>query len=143
MTSTSETLLSRLVGVSQRGRGKWFARCPSHDDGRPSLSVQECDDGTLLVHFFAGCGAAEIVVAVGMSLADLFVQRSPDDGARRHRRRRPLLTTRDVIDVLDHERLVVMAVASDIQRGRTPTPDDLARLADVGRKMERLREIVS
>ena len=54
MSNPAETLLSRLGGVSQRSPGRWFARCPSHDDGRPSLSVQEATDQKALVQCFVG-----------------------------------------------------------------------------------------
>ena len=46
--------------------GRWFgsygmARCPTHDDRTPSLSVGD-HDGRLLVHCFAGC-TQEVVIA--------------------------------------------------------------------------------
>ena len=41
-------------------RGQWHgsygtARCPAHDDRRPSLSVSDGLDGRVLVHCHAGC----------------------------------------------------------------------------------------
>ena len=64
-------ILSRLDGVSQRGDG-WIARCPSHDDSTPSLSLTSRDDGTVLLKCHAGCDAAAIVEALGLSWSDLF-----------------------------------------------------------------------
>lgn len=67
-------LLQRLECVRKTGAG-WIARCPAHDDKRPSLSIAEGDDGTVLVKCFSGCGAADVVHAVGLELGDLFPRR--------------------------------------------------------------------
>lgn len=141
MSTPVGALLSRLDGVSPRGPGRWFARCPSHEDGRPSLSVQERDDGTLLVHCFAGCGAAEIVAAVGMSLADLFVKRHPDADVKGYRNRPPPFSARDVLLVLDHESLIVAAVAADIVAGREIKPVAVERVNDARMRIARVREV--
>jgi hypothetical protein len=40
-----------------------MARCPAHDDSRPSLSI--CDaDGKVLVHCYAGCGQEQVIAAL-------------------------------------------------------------------------------
>jgi hypothetical protein len=67
----AEVLLSRFESV--RGKHpKWIARCPAHEDRSPSLSVKALDDGRVLVHCFAGCGAADVMAAVGLTLAALY-----------------------------------------------------------------------
>ncbi|EQD40125.1 virulence-associated protein E, partial [mine drainage metagenome] len=71
---TVDELLERLQDVRKTGRERWIAKCPSHDDKRPSLSVTE-KDGKILLHCFAGCGAHEIVTAVGLELSDLFPEK--------------------------------------------------------------------
>ena len=142
MNAPIEKLLSRLDAVQQRGAGKWFARCPAHDDGRPSLSIQETSDGTVLLHCFAGCGAGDICAAVGLSLADLFVQRLPDHQSGRLRRHRAVLTARDVIDALDHETLIVTAVAAEIAAGRPVAPEDLERVKVARDRIARVAEVV-
>jgi hypothetical protein len=40
-------LLDRLQGVKRTGPSRWIARCPAHEDRRPSLAVRELDDGRL------------------------------------------------------------------------------------------------
>lgn len=65
-------LLGRLVAVRQLSGAKWLARCPAHDDGVASLSIDRADDGRVLVHCFAGCPTADVVAAAGLRLADLF-----------------------------------------------------------------------
>lgn len=42
--SVSE-VLDRLEKVRRRGRGRWIACCPAHDDRNPSLAIGERDDG--------------------------------------------------------------------------------------------------
>jgi hypothetical protein len=73
--SPIDRLLSRLEGVKQTGADRWIARCPAHDDRRPSLGIRQTDDGRLLIHCWAGCSAAEIVHGAGLELADLFPER--------------------------------------------------------------------
>lgn len=77
-TTPAEKLLGRLDKVkAARDPGKWIACCPAHADRTPSLSIRETSDGTVLVKCWTGCGAAEIVAAVGLTLGDLF-PRLPD-----------------------------------------------------------------
>jgi len=141
MAGPIDLLLERLEGVREQRRGQWIARCPAHDDRRPSLLLDVGDDHRVLLFCYAGCGAAEITAAVGLGLADLFDCPRTDHTASGHPRRRPNLSARDVLEALDHERLIVAAVASDLLAGRAPTHDDMARLADAGRRIQRLREI--
>lgn len=55
-------------------QGQIKARCPAHDDRNPSLSVREVG-GKVLLCCFAGCAAADVVAALGLSMADLFSDR--------------------------------------------------------------------
>lgn len=54
--------LARLDAVKRNGVG-WIARCPAHEDGTPSLSVSEGEDGRLLAHCHAGCSFEDILAA--------------------------------------------------------------------------------
>jgi putative DNA primase/helicase len=49
----------------------WIARCKAHDDGRPSLSISEGDNGGTLLHCLAGCPINSVCAAEGITLADL------------------------------------------------------------------------
>lgn len=51
----------------------WLARCPAHQDATPSLSITP-DNDKVLLHCFAGCTAKAIVEALGLTMADLFLQ---------------------------------------------------------------------
>ncbi|MBN6742209.1 hypothetical protein JKG47_17095 [Acidithiobacillus sp. MC6.1] len=52
-----DKVLSALDGVKKTGPDKWIARCPAHDDKRPSLSVKQADDGKVLFKCWSGCSA--------------------------------------------------------------------------------------
>lgn len=45
--SPTELVLSRLPNAKRNGSG-WRARCPAHDDCKPSLSIRAGDDGRAL-----------------------------------------------------------------------------------------------
>uniref|UniRef100_A0A7V4WMA6 Zinc finger CHC2-type domain-containing protein n=1 Tax=Candidatus Caldatribacterium saccharofermentans TaxID=1454753 RepID=A0A7V4WMA6_9BACT len=77
MQLTTERLLQLLNGVRQVGPGKWVARCPAHDDRRPSLSIAEGKDGRILLHCFAGCRTADVLQALGLTFRDLFPEGAP------------------------------------------------------------------
>ncbi|MGI6035704.1 MAG: AAA family ATPase [Limnochordia bacterium] len=70
-----ENVLSRLKGVKEVGKG-WQALCPAHNDKRPSLKIDEGDDGRVLLKCWAGCEAASVVSAIGLAMADLFPERN-------------------------------------------------------------------
>ena len=72
---TVEALLSRLVTVKARGKCRWTARCPAHDDRSPSLSIAE-GKHAILVHCFGGCSLEQICRSLGLSVADLFDSRT-------------------------------------------------------------------
>src|SRR5690625_3021049 len=106
---------------------QWLARCPAHEDKSPSLSIKAVDD-RVLVHCFAGCDAADVTAAVGLSLADLFD--SPLDDlppVSAHVRRRygqaeaALRTLRDEI-------LIVVLAADRLAAGYGLSGDDMTRL---------------
>lgn len=50
------------------------ASCPveTHEDRRPSLSVDLSDEGSLLVYCFGGCEVEEVMAALALTLRDLF-----------------------------------------------------------------------
>ena len=77
-----DRLLSRLESVRKAGTG-YTAKCPAHSDRSASLGVSEAEAGKVLVHCFAGCETADVMAAVGLTLADLFPARlrasTPDE----------------------------------------------------------------
>ncbi len=66
------------------GQDQWIARCPSHVDRTPSLSIAEKDD-RVLIHCYAGCCVNEVVDAVGLKITDLFPPRQDRGKPVKHR----------------------------------------------------------
>lgn len=56
-------MIARSLGGHRAGRG-WVARCPAHDDRKPSLSIGEGRDGTVLIHCHAGCDQQRVLRAL-------------------------------------------------------------------------------
>jgi putative DNA primase/helicase len=64
-------VLARLHNVRIAPSGR-TALCPAHHDRHNSLSINEGEDGRVLLHCFAGCPPERIVAAVDLQLRDLF-----------------------------------------------------------------------
>jgi hypothetical protein len=56
----------RRLGVPPNGNSA-MARCPAHDDKRPSLSLTKGEDGTAIVNCFVGCDWREIETRLGIA----------------------------------------------------------------------------
>lgn len=65
-----EALIDADKRPSRTGNG-WSARCPAHDDRRPSLSLATGDDGRALLHCHAGCTPEQVVSSLGLTMQDL------------------------------------------------------------------------
>lgn len=118
-------LLVKLEAVKATGKGRWLARCPAHEDGRPSLSIRDAD-GVVLLHCFAGCSAGEVVASVGMELSDLFPPKP--EGDFRPGIKRPW-NPADVLAALATEAQVARTAAANISRGVDLSEADRKRLA--------------
>jgi hypothetical protein len=64
--------IAQLLNARPVGRGRWQAKCPSHDDRHPSLSISQGHSGLLLRCWSHGCSVEQIVTALGLSMRDLF-----------------------------------------------------------------------
>ena len=78
--SAIETVLDRLEGVRKVGDG-WQAKCPSHEDRHPSLSIGVGDDGRVLLKCQANCETTDVLAAIGLKLGDLFERERDDRGS--------------------------------------------------------------
>jgi hypothetical protein len=119
-------LLSRLEKVKKTGTDKWQARCPAHDDKGPSLAIRELDDGRILLHCFAGCGAAEVLGAVGMEFGNLY----PTTASFHLPPVKRAFSPRDALNCLAYEALVLLQHANHLTTG--------APLTEAGRDRLRL-----
>jgi len=66
-----DEVLSRLDNVLTSGEES-SARCPAHADWNNSLTVNEDDDGTMLLYCHAGCTFDEIAKALDMKQSEFF-----------------------------------------------------------------------
>ncbi len=116
--SAADILLQRLARVRSRGVGQWVASCPGplHERGDRSagLGIRQVDD-LVLINCPAGCTAAEIVAAVGLSLADLF-ERPLTTSAIAPVRQPPFPA--QMAQRLLHFATVLMLAAEDLRHGK-------------------------
>lgn len=83
---TAETIAKALGG--HRAGATWMARCPAHDDSRPSLAISAGSNGKVLVRCHAGCDQRDVIAAlIGRGLWDATGKRP---GRIAHNRRKNL-----------------------------------------------------
>ena len=63
--------VARRFNARRSGKG-YIAKCPAHDDRKPSLSIDEGVDGRALVICRAGCALDVVLSAAGLTINDLF-----------------------------------------------------------------------
>ena len=78
---TAETIAKALGG--RKAGGGWMARCPAHDDRKPSLSIRDADDGKVLVRCHAGCDQEQVIA--NFAVAWSVDQRTARTGSRASR----------------------------------------------------------
>jgi hypothetical protein len=69
-----EAFLDGLKQVQKSGNG-WTAQCPGHVDNHNSLSVDEGNDGRILIRCHAGCSPEYVTKALGLNLQNLFPEK--------------------------------------------------------------------
>lgn len=123
---SADVLLPLLDKVKAKGRGRWQACCPAHDDRGPSLSVRELDDGRVLIHCFAGCSALEVMESVGLSIDHLFPERQGSAESLRSERRP--FPAADILQCVAFESLVVATAGAALLAGQPFSEEDRNRL---------------
>ena len=137
---TVAALLDRLQSVRQTGPGRWVARCPAHEDKKPSLAIRELDDGRVLLHDFAGCDVYSILAATGLEFSDLYPERPLGDWAKRERR---AFNALDVLRCVGFEALLCATAAANIQNGVSLTPADHERFVIAASRLQRAVELAN
>ena len=100
ITDPVQVVLGRLDRVKAVGNGQWMARCPAHDDNRPSLSFKVGDDGQALVYCHAKCPLDDVLAAMNppMTMADLFPKgTTPNGSAIRRNSEHKIVETYDYV----------------------------------------------
>lgn len=137
---SAENLIQRLDKVRKTGTDKWQASCPAHDDKGPSLAVRELDDGRVLIHCFAGCGAAEILDAVGLDFSELYPPKITGDYLPKVRK---AWNASDVLAAMALEILVAWNYAKVLTNASGITDKDRERLLLCSTRLQRGLEAVN
>jgi hypothetical protein len=134
--SAADRILDRLEHVRQTAPDRWLAKCPSHEDKTPSLSMRQLDDGRVLLYDFGGCSVEDILAAIGLELGDLF------DQPRKHysQRTRMRIPARDLLAIIDAEALTVGMIALQFRDGRQLSQEDWERLSVAIARIGRARD---
>ncbi len=74
--TTAHAWFSEYLALTGSGHSGTNWQCPAHPDGSPSLSVNEGDDGKVLLFCHAGCRVDEILQAIGLTHDVLFEART-------------------------------------------------------------------
>ena len=119
---TAEAIAKALGG--RKAGGGWMARCPAHDDRKPSLSIRDADDGKVLVRCHAGCDQERVIAA--LRARGLWAENGPRSPSRAPRRT-PAEREPDRDDAKRSEAALAIWQARDA--GRRNAGRDLSRLA--------------
>lgn len=135
-------LLDRLDRVTEHGSGRWRAVCPVHESRHrsQSLSVRETEDGAILVYCFAGCGAGDVVAAVGLSLSQLFPASQGTLRTRKSGRPNHYHAAGQALQTLHREVLIVLMALECVLRGDQLDEVDFERAAAACFRIRRVAE---
>jgi hypothetical protein len=135
----ANVLLSKLDGVKQTGADRWRARCPSHGSKSLTLVVRQMDDGRVLLKCHAGCGAAEVLGAVGLEFDALF----PDNPQERVKRERSPFNAHDVLAALSDEARVLAMGGAWLNQGIVLDDEGRARMVLAASRVEAARSLTN
>jgi hypothetical protein len=141
--SGAATVLDRLARVKLTRPSQYAAACPVclSKAGRP-IAVRELDDGRTLLHAFCGCSTEDVLLALGLTLTDLYPQRLPGTGpAGGYASTHSKIPARDLLEVISAEVSVVSIIAARMLDGKKPTTEaDWPRLAKAAARIHRARD---
>lgn len=138
---SAATLLDRLDNPKQTAPGRWLARCPAHEDRSPSLSIRELEDGRVLIHDFGGCQASDVLVALGLSMSDLFPKALAGSGpAGGYGPSHSRIPAADLLQIISEEVSVIAIIATDLLESRSIGEADWQRLAQAAARIARARD---
>jgi len=139
-----DRLLPLLANVRQYGKG-YRCDCPNGHTSRGTLSITEGDDGRALLTCFAGCAAADVLAAIGLTLADLFPAPVRDQSPLGRAQRREAMQAANVaaaVAVLAREVDVVSAAAGTLAHGDVLADADRDRLALADKRIHDIKAVL-
>jgi len=125
-------LIGYFENAYKSGESEYQCLCPAHDDRQASLGLKEMPDGRILIHCFAGCGAVDVLGAVGLTLDAVNPKRIGD-----FKPVRKAFNPYSVLKTISNETLLVALAALELSRGKPLLENDKNRLMIAA---ERLRE---
>ncbi len=134
--SAAARVLDRLERVKQTGQDRWIACCPAHDDGSPSLSIRELDDGKVLLKCLGGFVPIQVLHPLGLELSALFTPNSGSDASAVRSR----IPARDLLEIISEEASVIAIAAADLLAKKVVTESDWHRLATACARIGRARD---
>jgi hypothetical protein len=146
ISSPVDLILSKFDKVNIAGNRRWQVCCPAHEDRHPSLSITECDDGSVRLHCFAGCDYRDVLAAIGLQPRDLYpIKPKVGKVGRGHRLRTqestslnpsvPSFPAADLLRALCLEAVMVNLIAESVLKG-TANQEQLDRLALAQKRFE-------
>lgn len=120
---SAEDIVSRLDYVRQTATGTWIARCVAHDDNGPSLSIKDAGGGRTLIHCHAGCGALDVLTALGLDWDALYPPSDRNYKAEKRQHERSV------------DELVVEIALADMAAGKTLSREDRDRAAQAMKRL--------
>lgn len=129
---SAHKIVERLDFCKQVREGQWIARCPAHDDKTPSLGIKDAGGGRTLINCHAGCGAIEILQAIGLDFGDLYPPTDQHFSARR------IKAPTETIDSL-----VVEIAAHDRRMGKRLSKADTERLREALKRTPKTSDVVT
>ena len=103
-SATAMSALDLVKALDGRWHGAYgTARCPSHRDRNPSLSVRDGTDGAVVFHCFAGCDWRDVKDA--LRARGILPERGHGRAAPRRRRRPPDSAKPRPVDVDQQQRM--------------------------------------
>jgi len=133
-------LINLLQGVKKTGPNRWIAKCSAHEDKRPSLTITEKDDGQVLIHCFGGCGAADILAAVGLTFDALYPTKLDD---HRGKPIRKPWNPYDLLKLNAFEASIVALTALRMGNGHALTDADKQRLLLCHQRLQKASELAN
>lgn len=130
-----DILLSRLNKAKRTSSNSWQACCPAHDDRLPSLTIRDTNDGTILLHCFAGCSTEDVLGAIGMEFKDIM----PEKITHHAKPERTRIYATDALRIIRNEARIILMAAYDIRKGVKINEENMSR---VELAMERINEAV-
>jgi len=139
--SAAAKIIDRLSRVKSTGPDRWIASCPTgahaHGDRSRGLSIRQVDDRVLL-YCHGGCGAVDVVEALGLKLSDLY-----DAPLGERPAVHSTIPARDLLGILDHELLVAILILNDITQRRAVTEAQVGRLVQAAARVGKARDAVN